>query len=283
MATKKKPTIMDQLREPFPPGEMFVKVQTVSKSNPNRGLVVAYIDRTSVQNRLDDVVGIGEWDVDFEDLVVTEKKVVTRATLTVRFPDDKVTRVSDVGVGTGLNAEKGAYSDALKRAGTMLGIGRYLYRLPRTWADLERIKGTNSTLPKDPHKIIANMMKEYGKAKDYQDPDNEQGHEPPEESVQDPEMDWAEIIPVTAEGKRRFVEFYSNKMDEFFLQELEFTLEDTQKMLESFIDGKIAWNKITFKKILLDPELMKQVQMRVHQDYDGVILFPYKPKKEMNK
>ena len=32
---------------------------------------------------------------------------------------------------------KAAFSDALKRAAIKLGIGRYLYRLPRQWVDYD--------------------------------------------------------------------------------------------------------------------------------------------------
>ena len=36
-----------------------------------------------------------------------------------------------------IEAEKGQFSDAFKRAAVLWGIGRYLYALPSPWVDLE--------------------------------------------------------------------------------------------------------------------------------------------------
>lgn len=276
-----EPTLEQKLSAPFPIEEMSIKVQTVSKSNPKRGLIVAYVDKTAVQKRLDEVFGVYGWGNTYEDIVVTDKVRVVRCTLTITHPETGVasSKQSDgAHYGGGQNPDKSAESDAFKRCATMLGIGRYLYRLPMTWGEVEPIPGSRSSQPVNPDKVKKEMLEGMSKADTFQDPDNE--HTPEEvtldEHKQDPNMDWTEIMPKTPAGKKKFITFYSNKMDEFFLKEMGFDLESTQKMLENFIEGAITWNKITFAKILSDPALMLKVQQRVFQDYDGVVLFPYK-------
>ena len=51
---------------------------------------------------------------------------------------------------TDIEAEKGAISDAFKRAAVLFGIGRYLYELPNTWVQIDEYKKLKETpaLPK---------------------------------------------------------------------------------------------------------------------------------------
>jgi hypothetical protein len=112
----------------------------------NRALAMCYIDARLVEDRLDEVVGVGRWCDEYE--VLTDGSVVCK--LSVKFADEWITKC-DVGslsdqpdVGDRL---KSAFSDALKRAAVKFGIGRYIYRMPAQWVDYDTVKKCFTRLP----------------------------------------------------------------------------------------------------------------------------------------
>src|SRR5436305_4985611 len=131
------------LAEPFEATEVRFKPAVVSG---NRALALAYVDARVIQDRLDDVLGVGGWQDDYECL--PDGSVVCR--LRLRLGDDWVTKV-DVGGPSeqpdGGDRLKAAFSDALKRAAVKFGIGRYLYRLPATWCEYDAQKKQFTRLP----------------------------------------------------------------------------------------------------------------------------------------
>jgi hypothetical protein len=121
------------LAVPFDPSEVHFKPGAVSG---NRALALAYVDARAIQDRLDEVLGVEGWQDDYECL--PDGSVVCR--LRLRLGDEWVTKVDVGGPGeqSGSGGRiKGAFSDALKRAAVKFGIGRYLYRLPTIWADID--------------------------------------------------------------------------------------------------------------------------------------------------
>lgn len=127
--------ILQELAKPFPASKIGIKIQTKPNEN-GKALCVAYIDARDVMQRLDDVVG-GDWGDSY-------RKAETgglECSLTVCG----VTRV-DVGKDDNDNEqEKSSYSDAFKRAGVKFGIGRFLYDLPKMYAQTKQV-GKNSYL-----------------------------------------------------------------------------------------------------------------------------------------
>ena len=107
------------------------KAQATSKDK-SRAMAVSYIDARTVMDRLDAVVGPGNWSDRYRLISAGEGEFAVECTLTV-------CGVSKADVGTadeadeGASTAKSAYSDALKRAAVKWGIGRYLYRIPRQW------------------------------------------------------------------------------------------------------------------------------------------------------
>lgn len=106
-------------------GEMLRKpMQT--KSRPGRGGNFEYITARQVQDRLDAVIGPGNWQSRF--FVVDASGPAVECTITV-FGVPK----ADVGYSNNPDAEheseplKAAYSDAFKRAAVQWGVGRFLY------------------------------------------------------------------------------------------------------------------------------------------------------------
>lgn len=133
-------TIRKQLAEPFPSGRIKWRVgATNDRNNPTKGMPLAYLDARDVMDRLDDTFGVDGWTSIFDETATN--RVLCR--LTCRFPADNsegevwVTK-SDGAGATDMEGEKGAISDALKRAAVSFGIGRYLYRLPNQWVPVEK-------------------------------------------------------------------------------------------------------------------------------------------------
>lgn len=121
-----------QLRLPFDPEQVHWRVQ--GKAIPNsRAQVTAYLDARDVQDRLDAVVGAENWAFQWMPVVTSEKALlVAKGTLTIYGIVKE-----DVGDASNWEGNKGTVSDALKRAGVMWGIGRYLYSLPDVWITLD--------------------------------------------------------------------------------------------------------------------------------------------------
>ncbi len=138
--------VMNDLAALFDPREIKWKPQTVSG---NRAMAIAYIDARVVMERLDDVMGIANWQDLYDPL--PDGSVVCR--LSLRINNEWITK-TDVGGQSEQPDEgdrhKAAFSDALKRTAVKFGIGRYLYRLPHQWVDYDVQKRRFAADPKLP-------------------------------------------------------------------------------------------------------------------------------------
>jgi hypothetical protein len=125
--------VQELLAAPFAPEEVRWKAQA---ARDNRALAVAYVDARAVMDRLDEVLGVQNWQDRYETLA--DGSVSCR--LRVRFGSEWITK-EDVGGQSEQPDEgdrhKAAFSDALKRAAVKFGVGRYLYRLPKQWVDYD--------------------------------------------------------------------------------------------------------------------------------------------------
>lgn len=107
------------------------KIQTGKPGQP-KGSVVAYIDARDVMKLLDEVVGPENWKDEYAVLASGDVK----CRLSIKVGDDWIGK-EDVGSQSDMEAEKGAFSDAFKRAGVKWGVGRFLYDLEVKWVDLD--------------------------------------------------------------------------------------------------------------------------------------------------
>lgn len=137
-----------KLAQPFDLSEIQLKVQATNKDR-TRGMVVAYIDARAVIDRLDEVVGPEGWHDTYEVLTNTTQDGVRLVEVLCRLTVGDVYK-EDVGEGDSMKA---AFSDALKRAAVKFGIGRYLYRLPKIWAELDQYGNI-----KDPEGVKAQLF-----------------------------------------------------------------------------------------------------------------------------
>jgi len=134
------------LSAPFEPKEVKFKPQMVKN---NRALAMGYIDARLIQDRLDDVLGVENWQDKYDFL--PDGSVVCR--LRLKLGGRWITK-TDVGSPSEQpdsgDRVKAAVSDALKRAAVKFGIGRYLYRLPAQWVDYDPVKKQLVQLPQMP-------------------------------------------------------------------------------------------------------------------------------------
>ncbi len=152
----------------FPKEAISWRAQSVTKDG-SKALALAYIDARDVMDRLDDVCGAENWQDRYEF-----HGARTICYLSIRIDGEWVTKADGAG-DSDVEAEKGAISDALKRAAVKWGIGRYLYHIVSPWVPCETTewngkkqwkgwtadpwsfaRGSQTRLPKSAEKPISN-------------------------------------------------------------------------------------------------------------------------------
>ncbi len=123
-------TLQNDLLRPFPEKRISWRVGATTKDK-KKGIALAYIDARDVMHRLDEVVGLDKWQCRYPFQGCCEIGI---------WVDPQWVWKSNGAGETNVEAEKGQYSDAFKRAGVMWGIGRYLYSLPNVWVPLDEYK-----------------------------------------------------------------------------------------------------------------------------------------------
>jgi hypothetical protein len=121
---------LSDLSKPFPAAEIEWRVCSTN-SDKTSGLALAYLTARHVMDRLDAVCGVENWQDRYEF-----HGSRTVCYLSIHIGDEWITKADGAG-DSDVEAEKGAISDALKRAAVKWGIGRYLYDLGHIWVDLE--------------------------------------------------------------------------------------------------------------------------------------------------
>lgn len=114
----------------FPKEDISWRAQSVTKDG-EKAMALAYIDARNVMDRLDSVVGPTDWQDRYEF-----HGTRTICYLSIRVDNEWITKADGAG-DTDVEGEKGAISDALKRAAVKWGIARYLYEMPAPWVPCE--------------------------------------------------------------------------------------------------------------------------------------------------
>lgn len=95
---------------------------------------MAYVDARAIMDRLDEIIGQENWQDDYREL----PNGSVECKISIRIGDHWIHK-TDIGTESDYESEKGAYSDAFKRACVKLGLGRYLYSLPSFWWPARRV------------------------------------------------------------------------------------------------------------------------------------------------
>jgi hypothetical protein len=121
---------LKQLFAEFPKDAISWRAQSMTKDG-TKAMALAYIDARDVMDRLDDVCGSENWQDRYEF-----HGTRTICYLSIRIDGEWITKADGAG-DSDVEAEKGAISDALKRAAVKWGIGRYLYHIVSPWVPCE--------------------------------------------------------------------------------------------------------------------------------------------------
>jgi hypothetical protein len=145
--------ILAALAAPFPPYTISWRVGATNKEK-TKGMALAYIDARDVQDRLNQVCGVfwqcrhsdaggGKLACDIGIKVGEEWLWRGDGAGETEVTTEGPTREQQVDM-----AQKGAFSDAFKRAGVRWGIARYLYEIDSPWVAIER-KGNSYVIAVD--------------------------------------------------------------------------------------------------------------------------------------
>lgn len=138
------------LAAPFPPDRVSWRVGS-TMTDKKRGMALAYIDARDVMDRLDAVVGPANWR-----RMHPHANGRTLCLLEIKVGGEWVGKEDGAG-DTDVEAEKGALSDAFKRAAVNWGIGRYLYDLPSPWVEIEPA-GKSYRIVKEEHDKLKALL-----------------------------------------------------------------------------------------------------------------------------
>lgn len=154
-------TDFEALAAPFPPERISWRVGSSNKRSQQRangndakatkGMALAYIDARDVMARLDEACGPGGWQCKY-----SHANGKTVCDIGVKVGDEWVWKADGAG-DSDIEKEKGALSDAFKRAGVRWGIGRYLYDIPSPWCDLDE----REQITEADHRKLEDMLEKH--------------------------------------------------------------------------------------------------------------------------
>lgn len=136
----------------FPGAQVSWRVGTLTQDKSS-GLALAYLDARDVMDRLDTVCGPDGWQAAYPH---AGQKTVCSIGIWCGPDRGWVYKANGAG-DSDIEAEKGALSDAFKRAAVLWGIGRYLYDVPTIWAKV-KAQGRSSVFTDDELKRLAGIL-----------------------------------------------------------------------------------------------------------------------------
>lgn len=138
--------VSKRLKAPLPVSAVKWRISAKDGRN-ERGQAICYTDRKPVMDRLDEVVGTDNWQDEF-----TYHQGIVICKLNLRIEDEWLYK-SDGAGHTNVEGEKGACTDAFKRAAAKWGVGRYLWDMPKIWVPIERA-GSGHRITKEGYKKL---------------------------------------------------------------------------------------------------------------------------------
>jgi hypothetical protein len=147
--------ILRALSAPFDPGDVSWRVGHTDASKTT-GLALAYVNARAVEDRLDEVCG-ALWRATYPTVIRSmaegKRGSVVVCSIAIKIGGEWIERCNGAG-DTAVEAEKGALSDAFKRAATMWGVGRYLYGFESPWVKITQA-GRSYQIAKSEHAKLA--------------------------------------------------------------------------------------------------------------------------------
>lgn len=143
-----------KLSRPFESSKISWRIGSTN-GEKSKGIALAYIDARDVMQRLDEVVGAGSWQCEYP--WTADGKLCCR--IGIKVDGEWVWKSNGAG-DTQVEAEKGAFSDAFKRAAVLWGIGQYLYDFPNIWVEIKP-KGKSYCIPENVEKDLTKKMEQW--------------------------------------------------------------------------------------------------------------------------
>lgn len=182
MGQKTAREIFAALKQPFAPEDLEWRLQHVKKEGPY-GIAVPYVTNRAIQNRLDDVVGPGNWYNEYKPWHRFTAKVKSESDPHKYIDKEIISQLCGIAIyfeesqkwitkwdgaeNTDIEPVKGGLSDSMKRAAVQWGIGRILYEMDVVFVDVEQ-RGKTWIIPKKEQAKLDNayldMLKRKGLA-----------------------------------------------------------------------------------------------------------------------
>lgn len=122
------------LSAPFSPDAVSWRVGSMTKDK-TKAKALAYIDARDVMQRLDAVCGPAGWQAEYTPM----PNGTTCCRLGLQIGTEWIWKANGAGA-TDVEGDKGAYSDAFKRAAVLWGVGQYLYGIDSPWVRINEYK-----------------------------------------------------------------------------------------------------------------------------------------------
>ncbi len=149
---KKKLTGIDVLHYPIVFQEIEWRIQSTTRGDDTKTIIVPYITNRCVQNRFDSAFGFDGWTCEFRE---TTNGFICRISLLKEF--NRLFK-EDGASKTKIEPDKGGISDSMKRCAVQFGLGRGLYDYPRI-----AIKGEHKYIPYQVMPMLSKLVKEINK------------------------------------------------------------------------------------------------------------------------
>ena len=144
-----------QLLLPFPASDIEWRT-AYNSGDKTKGFAVPFVDSRAIQERLDKIFGPENWQNEFAVSPSAEDNSSAYVcTISVySLERNEWIKKSDGSGATDIEPVKGGLSGALKRAASVLGIGRYLYDLEGLWVEIEQ-RGKSYVIKESEYKKLA--------------------------------------------------------------------------------------------------------------------------------
>jgi hypothetical protein len=124
--------LFNNLSAPFPIEFIEWRIGSTT-GDKSKGMALCYVDARAVMERLDSACNPGGWQCNYSQGV--GGSIICNIGLRMQ-EGDWVWKADGAGA-TDVEGEKGALSDAFKRAAVRWGVGRYLYDLKAPWVEIQ--------------------------------------------------------------------------------------------------------------------------------------------------
>lgn len=154
--------LFDALCEAFPVEMIDWRVGPTNEKwrkdgEPLKGQPLCYVDARAVMDRLDSVCGPENWQCNYSAGV--SGSIICNLGIRMTSPEGWIWKADGAGA-TDMEGEKGALSDAFKRAAVRFGIGRYLYDLKAPKIVLEQ-RGKSGVIPDAELKKLNDLHEDF--------------------------------------------------------------------------------------------------------------------------